>query len=210
MPLSPETFVLVRDDVLRVRQVREWREVLSPFEHRNRYEVRGSLDEPLLFAGEVGTGMGRALLRSFLKARRPFTLELRTPAGAVALRLVRPFHLLLSRLRVEDREGRVLGEVRQRLRPLRRVYDVVGPQGESLARLVGPFFRPWTFRLVRKGRPLATIQKRWRGLGVELLTDADSFGVRFEPALQDPTLRLLTLAATFLVDFVHFEQRRGD
>ena len=210
MPLSPETFVLVRDDVLRVRQVREWREVLSPFEHRNRYEVRGSLDEPLLYAGEAGSGVGRALLRSALRARRPFTLELRNPAGAVVLRLVRPFQLLLSRLRVEDREGRVLGEVRQRWRPLRRVYDIVGPRGEPLARLVGPLFRPWTFRLHRGGVPLATIQKRWRGLGVELLTDADSFGVRFEPALQDPTLRLLTLAATFLVDFVHFEQRRGD
>jgi uncharacterized protein YxjI len=207
MPLSPETFVLVRDDVLRVRQVREWREVLSPFEHRNRYEVRGSLDEPLLYAGEVGSGMGRALLRSFLKARRPFTLELRTATGSVALRLVRPFHLLRSRLRVEDGEGRVLGEVRQRLRLVRRVYDVLGPGGEPLARLVGPFFRPWTFRLERKGRALAVIQKRWRGLGIELLTDADSFGVRFEPALQDPTLRLLTLAATFLVDFVHFEKK---
>jgi uncharacterized protein YxjI len=210
MPLTPETFVLVRDDALRVRQVREWSELLSPLEHRNRYEVRGSLDEPLLYAGEVGSGMGRALLRSFLKARRPFTLELRNPAGAVVLRLVRPFRLLLSRLRVEDREGHVLGEVRQRFRLLRRTYDVVDPQGQPLARLVGPLLRPWTFHLERKGRPLATIQKRWRGLGVELLTDADSFGVRFEPALQDPTLRLLTLAATFLVDFVHFEKKRGD
>ena len=210
MQLTPETFVLVRDDALRVRQVREWSELLSPLEHRNRYEVRGTLDEPLLYANEVGTGMRRALLRSALKARRPFTLELCNPAGAVVLRLVRPFRLLLSRMRVEDREGRVLGEVRQRLRLLRRTYDIVGPQGEPLARLVGPFFRPWTFHLERKGRALAIIQKRWRGLGVELLTDADSFGVRFEPALQDPTLRLLTLAATFLVDFVHFEKRRGD
>ena len=207
MPLTPETFVLVRDDALRVRQVREWSELISPLEHRNRYEVRGSLDEPLLYAVEVGSGVGHVLLRSLLKARRPFTLELRTPAGALALRLVRPFHLFLSRLRVEDREGRVLGEVWQRLRLFGHAYEVLGPNGEKLARLVGPWLRPWTFQLKRSGKLLATVQKRWRGLGVELLTDADSFGVRYEPALQDPTLRLLTLAATFLVDFVHFEKR---
>ena len=132
MQLTPETFVLVRDDALRVRQVRECSELLSPLEHRNRYEVRGTLDEPLLYANEVGTGMRRALLRSALKARRPFTLELCNPAGAVVLRLVRPFRLLLSRMRVEDREGRVLGEVRQRFwmvasgRPLRRRWKVHG------------------------------------------------------------------------------------
>ena len=208
MPLTPETFVLVRDDALRVRQVREWGELLSPFEHKNRYEVRGTLDEPLLYAGETGGSMGRVLMRSVLKARRPFTLELRNPAGSVVLRLVRPFHFFLSHLRVEDAGGQLLGEVHQRLRLFGRAYALTSPSGETLARLLGPWWRPWTFHLERAGRPLATIQKRWRGLGTELLTEADSFGVRFEPALQDPTLRLLTLAATFLVDFVHFEKRR--
>lgn len=189
---------------LRVRQVKEWGEILTGFEGRNRYQVVGDSGQPLFFAGEVGGGLGLFLLRSFLKAKRPFTMELKTPTGATALRLNRPWRFFFSHMKVEDDEGRLLGTIQQRFAFFARLYDVYGPSGELLGRLRGPFFRPWTFHIEENGTHVGRIQKQWSGLGKELFTDADNFGVVFEQ-VRDARLRTLAVAATFLLDFVHFE-----
>ena len=44
------------------------------------------------------------------------------------------------------------------------------------------------------------------GVMREMFTDADTFGVEFGPQMS-PELRTLTLAATFLIDFLYFEDR---
>ena len=54
---------------------------------------------------------------------------------------------------------------------------------------------------------VATIRKRWSNLTQELFTDADNFGVEFEPSLTDGRLRQLVLAATLAIDLLHFERK---
>ena len=198
---------LLHQNALRVRQKKEWGEILTGFEGRNAYEVVGDDGRTLFYAGDVGGGLGLWLLRTFLKAKRPFTLELKTPSGATVLRLRRPWRFWLSTLEVEDGDGRLLGHIQQRFRFFTRAYDVLGPNGEELAHLRGPFFRPWTFVIEEGGREVGTIAKRWSGFGKELFTDADNFGVQFDGASRDARLRPLAVAATFLIDFVHFENR---
>jgi uncharacterized protein YxjI len=199
---------LQRHSALRVQQKKEWGEILTGFEGRNRYQVVGDNGEPLYFAGEVGGGAGLFLLRLFLKASRPFTMELKSPSGATALRVRRPWRFWFSRANIEDGEGRLLGSIQQRFAFFARVYDVLGPTGEVLAHLRGPFFKPWTFIIEEAGREVGRIQKRWSGFGKEMFTDADSFGVTFNDA-RDSRLRPLVVGATFLIDFVHFENRGG-
>lgn len=209
MPVESQALTLLQGErTLRVRQVKEWGEILMGFEGRNRYEVVGDDGHPLFFAGEVGSGVGLFLLRSFLKAKRPFTMELKSARGETLLRLVRPWRFWLSRMEVEDGEGRHLGSIQQRFRFFTRAYDVLGPGGEEVAHLAGPFFRPWTFVVEQQGREVGTIAKRWSGFGKEMFTDADNFGVRFD-GLQDAQVRTLVVAATFLIDFVHFENKGG-
>jgi uncharacterized protein YxjI len=197
-----------RHSTLRVRQKKEWGEILTGFETRNRYMVVGDNDEPLFFVGEVGEGVGAFLMRMFLKAKRPFTLELKSPEGATLLRLKRPWHWWLSHMDVEDGEGRPLGSIQQRFAFFERLYDVVGASGEVLATLRGPVFKPWTFLLEQSGREVGKIQKQWSGLGKELFTSADNFGVTFAD-VGDARIRTLVVAATFLIDFVHFENRNN-
>ena len=194
-------------EAVRVRQVKEWGEILTGFETRNRYEVLDGQDRPLLFAGEVGGGLGVTLLRLFLKAKRPFVMELRSPDNRVALSLKRPWRWFFSRLEVQDSSGRHLGSIQQRFRLLSRRYDIEGPNGELWVTLEGPLFKPWTFFVKRGQETVGKIVKRWTGLGKEMFTDADNFGVEFTPALRDDAARILVLAATFLIDFVHFENR---
>ena len=53
---------------------------------------------------------------------------------------------------------------------------------------------------------MGRITKKWSGLLREAFTDADTFGVEMGPAM-DPRLRPLMVAATFLIDFLYFEDR---
>jgi uncharacterized protein YxjI len=199
---------LQRHSALRVQQKKEWGEILLGFEGRNRYQVVGDNGEPLYFAGEVGSGAGLFLLRMFLKASRPFTMELKSPSGVTALRVRRPWRFWLSCADIEDGEGRLLGSVKQRFSLFTKRYDVLGPSGEVLAQLRGPLFKPWTFIIEESGREVGRIQKRWSGFGKEMFTDADNFGVTFSD-LHNAQLRVLAVGATFLLDFVHFENHGG-
>ncbi|MCY1046395.1 phospholipid scramblase-related protein [Corallococcus sp. bb12-1] len=209
MPVESQALTLLRGEhALRVRQVKEWGEILSGFEGRNRYEVVGDDGRPLFFAGEVGGGVGLFLLRSILKANRPFTMELKDTHGQTLLRLRRPWRFWLSRMEVEDGAGNHLGAIQQRFRFFTRAYDVLGPREEELAQLSGPFFQPWTFHVQQQGHEVGTIAKKWSGFGKEMFTDADNFGVQFN-GLDDVHVRTLVVAATFLIDFVHFENKGG-
>ena len=83
------------------------------------------------------------------------------------------------------------------------MYD---SQGQELFELFGPILHPWTFQIMRDGVEYGKITKRWSGLLKEAFTDADKFGVEF-PADWDVTVKAVLLAAVFLIDFVHFENK---
>jgi len=77
-----------------------------------------------------------------------------------------------------------------------------------VATLFGPFFRPWTFKVLLPGSQteVGLVQKKWSGLLKEMFSEADNFWVSYD-AIPDPNLRALLFAATVLIDTVHFERR---
>ena len=91
-----------------VSQKKEWGEILSGFETRNRYVILSELGDELYFAAEE---KGSLLLRLFLKALRPFTIIVTRTDGSVALRLERPFRFYFHKIDVRDAQGRLLGTV---------------------------------------------------------------------------------------------------
>ena len=107
---------------------------------------------------------------------------------------------------MNDEQGVVIGLIRQRFSLLKRRFSVQSPSGESLAEIEGPLFRPWTFHLLRNAKKEGKISKKWSGALKEMFTDADTFGVEFGGDW-DQKLRSLALAATFLIDFVYFEDK---
>ncbi len=192
---------------LKVKQVKEWGEILTGFETTNRYQIADDDGRPFLVAGETGGGLLAMVVRMFLKAKRPFTMEVRSLQNRPVLTVDRPFRFFFSAAHVTGAEGEQLGTIQQKFKLFGRLYEVLDSRGAVMATLQGPFFKPWTFVLKTGAQELGSIKKVWSGLGKEMFTDADSFGLELSPALQDPTLRLLLLGATFLIDFVHFEDK---
>ena len=196
--------VLARSTSLVIQQQKEWGEILTGWDAKNRYAIGDGAGTPMLYAGEVGSGLGSFLARGFLKNKRPFTLEIRDATNQVQMVVRRPFTFFFSRIEITDAHGQRIGAVRQRFAFFARRFTIEDASGNEVATLHGPFFRPWTFRVLVGDAEVGVIRKKWSGLGREMFTAADTFGVELGPTMP-PELRPLCLAATFLVDFVHFE-----
>jgi len=79
---------LSRLDGLVISQRKEWGEILSGFETKNKYAVLDTSGNDLYVAIEEG---GSLIARWFLKALRPFEINVRTYDSQLVLRVVRPF-----------------------------------------------------------------------------------------------------------------------
>jgi len=191
---------------LTVSQQKEWGEILSGFETKNKYVISDTSGNRMYLAAEEA---GSTLLRLFLKALRPFTLVVLTEDGDVVLRVIRPFRFYFHKAEIVDSHGQSLGVIQKRFSLLRRIYSVLDSSGKEVFRLFGPILHPWTFQIRNNNIEYGKITKMWSGLLKEGFTDADNFGVIF-PKEWDSKLKALFLGAVFLIDFVHFENKSNN
>ncbi|MDF1563952.1 MAG: phospholipid scramblase-related protein [Deltaproteobacteria bacterium] len=204
--MSESLMRLQQSESLVVQQKKEWGEILSGWETRNRYQITSPDGVALYHAGEVGSGALAVLTRGFLKNKRPFTMEMRDAAGAPAFKVVRPWTWFFSECEIVAPDGSVLGKVDQRWAWFNRRFTVYDRRGVEVAEIFGPLFHPWTFQLKVGEQEVGKITKKWSGLLKEAFTDSDNFMVHFGPQM-DQDLRLVLLGATFLIDFLYFENR---
>ena len=183
-----------------VKQLKEWAEIIADWEAHNRYQILDGDGNAALEAGEARSSW---LSRQFLKGRRPFTIEIRSGAET-ALIVRRPFRFYFHTAEIVLPSGRVLGSIDRQFHLFRRSYVVRDAAGREMSQLGGPFFRPWTFRIMERGKEVGVISKKWSGFGREVFTDADMFGVQFPPDA-GAEYKAVLLGAVFLIDFVHFE-----
>ena len=188
---------------LAVSQRKEWGEILSGFEGSNKYVVSDERGTELFYAVEEH---GSVLARLFLKAYRPFAIEVRNRSGETLLRIERPFRFYFHTAQIFDGSGTLIGTLERHFSVVRRLYSVLSSSGNKLFDLFGPLLHPWTFEIVEGGRQRGMIQKKWTGLAKEAFTDADNFGVTF-PSDWPVEQKTLALGAVFLIDFVHFENK---
>ncbi len=187
---------------LAVRQRKEWGEILTGFEARNRYGIQDADGREVYLAAEIA---GSFLARMFLGRVRPFEIQVVSPDGVGVCTIKRPFRWFLHEVHVSGAGGRPLGSVKQRFAWLRRRFSVRDASGLEFCELYGPILHPWTFEIREGERALGRIVKRWSGTGKELFTDADNFGVEF-PRGWEVSRKAILLAAVFLIDFLYFER----
>ena len=189
-------------NTLVVSQKKEWGEILTAFEAKNRYVVLTEHGNELYHATEEG---GSLLLRWFLKGFRPFTIVLRTPDGRPVIRLERPFRFYFQKLDVREDGGKLLGTVELQFSLLHRIFRVSDGNGSEICQLYGPLLHPWTFEIRQNGREVGKITKKWSGLLKEGFTDADNFAAVLPPGMTVQAKGVL-LGSVFLIDFAYFER----
>ena len=187
---------------LLIKQKKEWGEILTGFETRNRYAITGEDGEEKYLAAEESGFLGRW----FLGSLRPFTIHVLSPDGQSIFDIQRYFRFYFHKVDVRSAAGDTLGSIVRKFTLLRRHYEVLDAQGAVLFELFGPILKPWTFFIRRGEKEIGKITKKWSGLLKEAFTDADTFGLNVD-ADTKPEHVVLLLGAVFLIDFVHFESK---
>src|SRR5262245_35078674 len=142
-----------------VSQTKEWLEIFTGFEQRNRFNVDFGGKAGALLAAEEGSGWQRF----FLGSMRPYTLVILTRDGKPVLKLHAPFRFIHREIFVNTADGKLLGRVRKRFTFPHTRYDVYGAHDNALFEIARGFVKAWTFTIRREGRDLAVITKRWGG-----------------------------------------------
>lgn len=186
-----------------VQQRKEWGEILSGFETRNKYEIFDQQGNTLYYAAEI---RGSLLARLFLKSLRPFTLMVVDSTAETIVEIRRKFRFFFHEADILDGNGQLLGRITKRFTLFRRVYLVSEASGGEIYQLFGPLLKPWTFQIKDGEIEHGKITKKWSGLLKEGFTNADNFGVTF-PSDWAPAIKAIFLGAVFLIDFVHFESK---
>jgi uncharacterized protein YxjI len=201
-----DDLVGARDRVL-IRQTKEWAEILLGFESKNRFELADDAGQRLGFAAEEARGLGQWFLRNLFGRCRRATVHVYDAAGRPVGRGEKPFRWYFHRMEAFDGD-RKIGAVQRKWSWLHRVFMVENAAGQEVMELRSPLLHPWTFTLTFQGAEAGVIRKRWGGLLREMFTDADMFGVEFQPHVPVEVRKLL-LVATFLIDFTCFENNQG-
>ncbi len=188
---------------LMIHQKKEWGEILTGFETKNKYAISTQDGRELYFAAEV---KGNMLIRMWLKAWRPFEMNIYDNAKQIVLKLKSPFRFYFREISIYDAQDRLLGKVVREFSVLRRNYKIYDNSGREIFSLFGPILHPWTFNIIQDHREIGKITKKFSGLLTEMATDADNFGVVYPKELETQKKAIL-LGAVFLIDFVHFENR---
>lgn len=196
----------------RIVQRREWLEILSPFELRNRYDVSVTGSTRLNgIVEEQSSSWFNVLGLQILGAWRPATLLFRDDRETPVFRMNKHLRLYFHEMDIADANGKPVGSIRRRLHLWRTNYDIRDAAGSRILDIQGPAlfasFLPFVDRVFlfrKQGHDVGSLRKRWRGVLSETFTDADMFDATLDGSLpvRDKTL---LFGAVFLIDFGNFE-----
>jgi uncharacterized protein YxjI len=180
------------------------KEHVGIFKASNNFDVLDPTTQQILMnCREPNLGLITKLFRfTDYKRMTPFCIEVTTPDGQKVLTVKRGFSLFLSKVEVLDERGQTVGFFKQKLFSIGGAFNVLDPQDKVLCALKGKW-TSWDFRFMQGEKELASVNKKWSGLGKELFTTADNYmlSIQGDVAGNNP-VRILIMAAVLCIDMV--------
>ena len=97
---------------LLISHKKEWGEILTGFDTKNKYVISDKSGETIYYAAEEEGGS--LLSRFFLKSLRPFTIVVLTDSDQVLLRVKRVFRFWFHEAKIVDSQDESLGVLKKR------------------------------------------------------------------------------------------------
>jgi hypothetical protein len=194
---------LQNTDALLVQQKKEWGEILTGFETKNKYAVTDVSGNQLYWAAEESSFLSRLLLKTL----RPFTMHVLSSEKNSILKLNKPFRFFFHEMNILDSEENLLGTIKREFSLLSRKFTVKDQSGIEIYKIYGPILHLWTFKILKYDQEVGRISKKWSGLGKEMFTDADKFNIAFPNSI-DVNHKGILMGALFLIDMLFFEKSK--
>ena len=173
------------------------------FKAANNFDVYDpETSQIILTCREDKLGPLTTLLRfTDYKRYTPFHISVCTPAGDPVLDVRRGVSFFVSSVDVLV-DGQRIGGFQQKFLSVGGAFTVLDAHDRPLCHLQGKW-TGWDFRFMAGDRELAHVTKKWRGLGLEMITSADSYVLEIsEHVPDDSQIRQLILAAVLCIDMV--------
>jgi uncharacterized protein YxjI len=174
------------------------------FKAANNYDILDpATGEVLLTCREPRLGPISKLLRfTDYKRMTPFFIDIDTPSGEQVLSVRRGISLFLSKVSVHDENDQVIGGFKQKLFSIGGAFDVLDANDRILCSLKGKW-TGWDFRFMAGNEELARVTKKWRGIGAELFTNADTYMLEIDEDVPHASVvRQLIFGAVMCIDMV--------
>ncbi|MEI6415641.1 MAG: phospholipid scramblase-related protein [Pseudomonadota bacterium] len=180
------------------------KEHVGLFKASNNYDIFDpTTQQKILECREPNLGIFAKLFRfTDYKRMTPFNIEIRTPEGAKVLSMKRGISLFLSNVDVLDENDRVVGHFKQKFFSIGGKFDVLDSEDNPVCTLQGKW-TSWDFRFLQDNTELASVSKKWAGLGKELFTTADNYMLSINSTVgASDGSRMLIVAAVMCIDMV--------
>lgn len=180
------------------------KEHVGMFKAANNYDIHDPQTGAIIMeCREERLGMCTKFLR-FTKYKRmtPFDIEIRTPDGHQLVNVTKGVSIFLSKVKVHDEQGQVIGGFKQKFFSIGGAFTVLDANDNPICMLKGKW-TGWDFRFMDGETELAHVTKKWAGLGKELFTSADNYVLEISESVPaDSPIRQLILAAVMCIDMV--------
>lgn len=139
------------------------------------------------------------------KRMTPFHIVISDNQGKKILSIKRGVTIFKSDVEVFDEGDRLIGIFKQKFFSFGGKFEMHDNQDKHLCTLQGKW-TGWDFKFIQHGKEIATVSKKWSGIGKELFTSADNYVLNINESIpSDDKLRPLILSAVMCIDMVFKE-----
>jgi uncharacterized protein YxjI len=139
------------------------------------------------------------------KRMTPFHIVISDNQGKKILSIKRGVTIFKSDVEVFDEGDRLIGVFKQKFFSFGGKFEMHDNQDKHLCTLQGKW-TGWDFKFIQHGKEIATVSKKWSGIGKELFTSADNYVLNINESIpSDDKLRPLILSAVMCIDMVFKE-----
>jgi uncharacterized protein YxjI len=187
-----------------------FKEHLGMFKASNNYDIYDpKTKEIILHCREKNLNPVYKIVRLFLtdlKALTPFEIDIRGVDGKRIIKVKKGLSLILSKIEVFDENDKLIGLFKQKLFPNFYPKFEMFDEKENLVSILKGNLIGWNFEFLKDENTIATVTKKWSGIGKEMFTSADNYMLEINDTVDkaDP-LRQLIFAAVICIDMVFKE-----
>lgn len=180
------------------------KEHVGMFKAANNYDIYDpESGAEIMECREESLGIFTKILRfTDYKRMTPFDIQIKTPGGRQIVRVKRGISIFLSKVEVLDENDKVIGLFKQKFFSIGGAFNLLDADEKPVCSLKGKW-TGWDFQFLNGEIELATVSKKWSGIGKELFTSADNYVLQISDSVPaEDVRRPLILAAVMCIDMV--------
>jgi uncharacterized protein YxjI len=181
-----------------------FKEQVGMFKASNKYDILDPSNGNLIMKTSEDIGFITKIFRfTDYKRMTPFNIVVATAEGKQVVRVSRGVSFFVSKVDVYDENDVRVGGFKQKFFSLGGSFKVLDKNDNEVCLLKSINWSGWDFKFTAGNDELASVTKKWAGLGKELFTSADNYVLQISDKVPaGNSLRELIIASVLCIDMV--------